>query len=296
MRLSLLRAKEILKPKARAGQLEHRLNRVCERLILHGKFIGSIVKLDILARYGQLTPPRWIRAVEGVRVNNHVRQLANRWFEWIPGRCSAEGYCLDLVRDLGDGHPTIADLPTGGSLVSVVPSGTHIITVYGRDANGLPHVAPISANQTIPNPFSAITRVHKEQTDVAITLKHVATDLTETLLAPMELLEEETFYHRYAIDGKATEAETLVTAICKLRHLEFTNDQDVLPFSNISALELGLDALQFEAENDHATADKYLFKAVDLLNRELADSNSDNSIPKIQFRWIGGAPRLHHGY
>lgn len=294
MRLTLLRAKEILRPKAPAGKLEHRLNRVCERLLLHGKFIGSVVKVDITARYGQLTPPRWIRAIEGVRVNNSNRQLANRWFEWIPGRASLDGYCLDLVRDLGDGHPTIADLPEGGTLVSVVPSGTHIITVYGRGADGLPHVAPISANQTIPNPFSVITRVHKEQTDVEITLKHVAA--TETILAPMEPLEEETFYHRYAIDDKASTEETLVTAICKLRHIEFTSDQDVLPFSNISALELGLDALQFEAENDHATADKYLNKAVYVLNQELADSNSDNDIPTIRFRWVGGAPKLHQGY
>lgn len=296
MRLSLFKAKEALKSKAPAGKLEHRLNRVCERLLLHGKFKGALVKLDMVAHYGQLTPPRWVLSIQGARVNGHNRQLANRWFEWLPtARCSLDGFSLHLIRDLGDGYPLITNLPAGGSLKSVM-SGTGIITVYGRDAIGLPISAPISENQTIPNPFDVIERVHKERTAVPITLIHIATDSTETILAPMEPAEEETYYHRYTVDGKGTEAETPVTTICKRRHLEFTSEQDILPFSNISALELGLDALQFEAENDHTTADKYLIKAVDLLNRELAETNSDNDIPTIRFRHIGGAPNFYHGY
>lgn len=296
MRLTLGKAKEALKNKAPADKLEWRLNRAHERILLHGKFVGSIVKLDMNAHYGQLTPPRWIRAVEGVRVNGHNRQLANRWFEWVPGRCSLEGFCMNLVRDLGDRHPIIADLPLGGSLRSVVPSGQHIIRVYGRDVNGLPLNIPISENQTLPNPFATIQRVHKETTDVPITLNHIATDLTVTTLAPMEPLEEEPCYHRYFIADKLTSIDTPVTAICKLRHLEFTSDQDLLLVTNLSALELVLDALQFEAENEHTTADKYLGKGIDLLNRELADTNSDNDIPTIVFRHVGGAPHFHHGY
>lgn len=295
MRLPLFRAKELLKAKAPADKLEHRLNRACERLLLHGKFIGSIVKLDITAFFGQLTPPRWIKSVEGIRVDGRNRQLANRWFEWIPGRCSLEGFDLRLVRDLGDGQPTITDMPTGGSLKSSA-SPAHITTIYGRDSDGMPISAPISQGQTIPNPFTTIERIHKERTNSPVTITHVAANLTETLLAIMESNEEETFYHRYSIDGKSLVAETVVTAICRLRHIEFTSEQDILPFSNISALELTLDALQFEAENDHATADKYLGKAVDILNRDLSATNSDNDIPTIRFRYIGGAPNLTHGY
>lgn len=294
-RLTLLRAKEALAPKAPAGKLEHRLNRVCERFLLHGKFVGSIVKLAIAAPLGQLTLPRWLLSLQGIKIDGRTRQIANRWFEFLPGPCNMDGYCLDLVRDLGDGHPIITDLPEGGNLFNLT-SGTGGLTVTGRNAAGMPLVIPISANQSLANPFATIERVHKERGSFPNTLRHVSAALSISDLAPMEPTEEETYYHRYTVDGKSEIADTTVTAICKRRHIEFTNEQDVLPFSNISALELGLDALQFEAENDHATADKYLAKGVDLLNRELASTNSDNDIPTIRMKFIGGAPRFHHGY
>lgn len=309
MRLTLGKAKEALKAKAPAEKLEHRINRLHERLLLHGKFQGSIVRLAMIARFGQLTPPRFIRAVEGIKFcNGIVPQIANRWFDFMPrqrswwsssqtgGIGSNCGFGMSLTRDLGDGHAVLYDLPIGGNLRSDVASGTPVLTVYGYDANHRPLIVTLTGNQTVVNPFTVISRVHKEQKTVAITLTHVATDLTETPLAIMEPTEEETWYHRYRIDSQSLVAETSLEALCKLRHIEFTSDQDVLLISNISALELGMDALQFEAENDHTTADKYLIKAVDLLNRELSDTNSDNDIPTIQFRHIGGAPNFNFGY
>jgi hypothetical protein len=44
----------------------------------------------------------------------------------------------------------------------------------------------------------------------------------------------------------------------------------VLPFSNISALELAMDALQYEHENDHAAANAYWDRRFKVLNENSA--------------------------
>lgn len=298
MRLSLLKAKEYLKPKAPVDKLEWRINRLHERLLLHGKFQGAIVRLALIARYGQLTPPRFVKAIEGIKFcDGHVPQIANRWFDFMPRRCNVTQFCTDLMRDLGDGHPILYDLPAEGTLRSDVTAGSPVMTVSGYTADFLPLDVNFTGDQSGANGFAGgITRVHKQQKTVPMRLTHVADDLTETPLVIMGRNEEETYYHRYRIDGRSTTEETTVEALCKLRHIEFTDEQDLLWISNLSALELGMDALQFEAENDHATADRYLLKCVDLLNRDLADSNSDNDIPTIRFQYVGGAPNLHFGY
>lgn len=296
MRLTLGKCKEFLKDTAPAAKLEGRINRLHERILLHGKFQGAIVRLALIARFGQLTPPPFVRAIEGIKFSTgRVPQIANRWFDFMPGRFCRTDFCMNLVRDLGDGHATLYDLPAAGTLSLVAPGGK-VMTIHGSATDFLPTTLTLTGIQTNSNFFTGITRIHKEQKSGTMRLTHIADDLTETPLAIMGTFEEETFYHRYRVDGLSTVEESNLEAICKLRHIEFTSEQDVLLISNISALELGMNALQFESENDHTTADKYMGKCIDLLNRELTDSNSDNDIPTIRFRHIGGTPNFHHGY
>ncbi len=156
---------------------------------------------------------------------------------------------------------------------------------------------PISATlsdtaATIANPFTRIERMHKEQTDFVVTVNQVATDTTVTNLAFMEPSEEETFYRRYKDDSIANIASCNVLAYVKRRHLEVTSEQDVLPITNITALGLEMDSLQYLAENDHTVSDGYHAKALEILNAELKDSHSSDEIPIIRFHYPGGAPKL----
>ncbi len=289
MRLTLLRAKEALAKKSPADEIEYRLNRVTERILLDGNFDGSVKRIAIAAPYGQLALPRRFRAVEGVKVDGIVYELANRWYDYLPGKSDCTGFTMRAVIDEGDGNALMRDLPTDGTL-AVVYTGDPglVLTIYGRDSDGMPLTMVIDDATEHANTFASIDRVHKEQGAVSVKLRHTDADAVETTLALMEPSEEEVFLRRYRIDTKTTVADVTIEALVKLRHIEFTNDQDILPISNISALSLGLDALQMESENDTTLSHTYFSDAIELLNKELKDTSGEDTMPAIRFVYPAG--------
>lgn len=318
MRLTLLRAKEAFRNKAAAENLDFRLNRVCERLLLHGKFAGSLIRLAIRAPYGQLTLPRRFRTVEGVKVDSLVYELANHWYEFLPGKGNPKDFALDSVRDLGDGWavmhtpqppagspaPTITtlvtDFPQGlGSISVSYPGPTNYpIKIEGQDEDEVPQELNFTASgQSFTNPFARITRISTQRSAVRQVVTFTNTDSAQTVLAIISPSEEETYYRRYLIDIKSQEANAIVECLAKRRHIEFTSDDDILPFSNVSAIGLGLDALQHEDEDDHTLADQIWNKAVDILNKELKDTNAENTMPGVRFFYPGhSTPNLRSHY
>lgn len=302
MRLTLLRAKEALARKSPADQLEFRINRVCERYLLHGKFAGSLQRLAIYAPYGQVTLPRGYRTMEGVKIDGVVLEMANQWYELIPGQSDSFGYSLNAVRDLGDGWAVMRtppidsmdltipqqDFPEGGTIsVSYPGSETLATTIEGRDQDGVPITLEFTGEQTLASPFSRISRIHKEIGDVPVTIRYTGEDAAITTIAIMEPTEEETYYRRYILDNFRLIEQVAAIALCKRRHIEFTSDSDILPFSNISALALGMDALQQEDEGEYARSDQLWAQGVDLLNKELQDTDGDNMFPAIRFLYPG---------
>ncbi len=297
MRLTLLKAKEAFRSKASAAELDFQLNRVCERLLVHGKFAGSLVRLAMRAPYGQLTLPRHFRTVEGVKVNSQVYELANHWYEFLPGKGNTLDFALDVARDLGDGWAVmhtpqapagsppitnttlVTDFPEGVGQIKVdYPGSTdYTVNVYGYDGNEIPVSLTFTTNhQVLTNPFARIVQIQAQRTPISITVTFIQTDSAVTTLANIEPTEEETYYRRYMIDIKRQDPNALVEVLAKRRHIEFTADDDVLPFANLSAIGLGLDALQHEKEDDHTLADQIWNKAVDMLNAELKDTLAEN--------------------
>lgn len=313
MRLTLLKAKEVLASHAPADVLEDRINRAIERILVSGKFNGGMDRIGLQVLYGDLTLPRQWRTIEGVKVDRNadgsymVRQLTNGWYEFLEGKVSVtdtqrSGFGSDTVRSLGDGHACMHDLPTGGT-ISILPKDVGIILVvppytvkiYGKDTNYMPttltltNAAPVAAN-----PFMKIDRIHKDQGPYNVTVTHTATDATTTTLAIMEPTEEETFYRRYRDDSLTSVASCTAVAYAKKRHLELTSDEDVLPITNITALGMAMDSLQYLAENDVSLSRQYQDSAIDLLNEELKDSHSADEIPGLRFH--GLLPRLRSHY
>ncbi len=298
MRLTLLRAKEALASHAPADLLEDRINRALERIFVSGKFNGSMDRIALQSVYGDITLPRQYRTVEGVKIDRdgngtyRVRTLTNGWYEFLEGKqsmadASRQGYGLGTVRSLGDGHAIMHDLPLAGILTT---SGAtdEIITVYGRDVDGMPLTLVFTGSESHPNTFIKIERVHKEQTpDVAITLKHTSDAAVDTTLAVIEPLEEETYYRRYRDDAITNVPEANALALAKWRHIETTSDNDVLRITNITALGMEMDSLQYLAENDHTVAAQYHDLAINLLNEELRDSHSVDEVPTLRFHYPG---------
>lgn len=315
MRLTLHRAKEALASRSPADKLEYRINRLCERLLNHKKFKGSIDRIAIAAPWGQVSLPRHYLSLEGVKVNGFVYDLGGQRYEFLPGQYDPKSFTLNAVRDLGDGHailytPRVNDntpldatvpvneIPIGGTItVNYNGSSTEVVTLFGNNIEGMPAVLTITGKQTVANPFARITRIHKEQGTVAVRVSYTTDDDIVTLLALIEPAEEETFYHRYIVDNRTCTEDTAVGALVKRRHIEFTSDQDILPFSNISALEEGMNALQYYAENDVNLGDAYMQKAVDILNDELYSTTGAVSFPKIRLVYPGGTtPRFTSRY
>ncbi len=320
MRLTLLRAKEVLAKKSPSDGLDYRLNRVCERLLLNGKFMGSMNRLKIAAPFGQATLPRGYRTLEGAKVNGRVYDIANRWWDFLPGKGSAFGATLPTVDDLGDGHATmyiptllatapspdqtlvLPDFPV--SSPGLVPLGTITVTATGSD---LPNVhiegrdmweMPVTLDftgtgvQTKANVFARISRIKKQTTAATVVVGYTAPNDVNyggavIFLAIMEATEEETYYRKYFIPTLAQQSGIAVEGFCKRRHIEFTSDADILPFTNISALGLGLDAYQAESEGDKTLANQNWDSAVTLLNTELGDANAEDQIPAIRFHYPG---------
>lgn len=293
MRLTLLRAKEALAKKSPADELEFRLNRACERLLLHGKFAGSLRRIALVAAYGQIALARQFRTIEGVKVDGLVYEIANHWWAFLPGKSDVSSFITDAVVDLGDGWATMTDTPLLGTLSSTVAG----VTIYGENAIGTPIELVLADTAEHANPFTTVSRIHKEMGTAPVTVRQTDASAIVTILAIMDPDEEETFYRRYLIEANTNASTSVVEALVKIRHIEFTSDSDILPISNISALSLALDALQAESEQDTALSANYMGQAVDILNMELEDTNAVDTMPMIRFLYPGNtAPNFRSHY
>lgn len=382
-RLTLIRAKEALSDRCPPDKLEYRLNRVCERIILNGKWVGSLQKIAITAPFGQIALPGQYRTIEGIRVQGRALEINPKWYSWLPGFHDRTGFSMTSCRDLGDNYATMYELPLGGSLYTSPPtvtitgdgsgaqaialldsnlmlgSGgtvigsrvsavrllqpgsqyTHatinfsggggngaqaaailsggfitdirlmvggnltlaypgsepslVMTITGTDINYLPITLQITGNSTVANPFMHIDRIHTETGDVNMTLFHTDANGIITNLAIMGPTDEEFLVRRYMVDTLRTQSQIVVEALVKLRHREFTSDQDLLPIDNISALSLGLDALNFEDQNALDISQKYWDKAVEVLNSELGDDIGSNTSPSLRFLSPGNTHPRH---
>jgi hypothetical protein len=311
MRLTLLKAKEVLASHAPADVLEDRINRAIELILINGKFNGSLDRIALQCLYGDVTLPRQWRTCEGLKIDRdntglfRVRVLTNGWYEFLEGKVSQEGggsnfvqkgYGMDTVRSLGDGHAIMHDLPLGGNLVVTTTATPFTITIYGTDANYMPLTLSITSTTPVANPFTRITRIHKDQYNAYVLIQQVTTDGSNvtTDLARMEPTEEETYYRRYRDDNLVTVPTCNVIAYVKKRHLELTSDEDVLPITNITALGWAMDSLQYMAENDVSLSGQYQAAAINLLNEELRDSHSVDEVPGLRFH--GRLPHLNSHY
>lgn len=302
MRLTLLKAKEALRHRCPEDQLEYRINRCCERLMLNGKFAGAMRVIRLALRYGEAGLPTEYRTIEGFRICDRNYHLANQWYEFLPGLPVACGLIVGCgmapLRDLGDGNATIYSLPLLGKLsIDYTGSVAQIVTIYGTNADAMPIKLVIADKTQNPdNPFVMIDRIHKEQGPVAVSVTHTDADAVTTRLAMLAPTCEESFYRRYKLDSVATTLAATADVLATRRHVEFTDDEDVIPFSNISALESMMDSLQYRKENDITLADRYENDAVNVLNQELGETNPNSAYPTIRFLHPGGTVKMTSRY
>jgi len=312
MRLTLGLAKEKLSSHSPAEVLEDRINRAIERILVDGKFNGSMDRIALQVVYGDLTLPRQYRTVEGVKIdrdangNFKVRVLTNGWYEFLESKVTVQdmarqGYGMDTVQSRGDGWAIMHDLPLGGYLnLSYTGTPDPTVTIYGRDTNFMPIQLVLNSTTAVANPFTRIERIHTGVTPFVTTVFHAPTLFSaqsdQTTLAIIEPLEQETFYRRYHDDALSNIAACNAICYVKRRHLEYESDEDVLEITNLTALGFEMDSLQYMSENDVTLANQYHDEAIRVLNEELKDTHAVDEVPTLRFRHPGGAPRLVSHY
>jgi hypothetical protein len=268
-----------------------RVNEICERFFVSGRWKGMLAEVDLDATQGYVTLPRRCESILGITVQKAPRTPFSRWYSFVsggPGEVSNSSYSgPDLVVDAGDNHPTYRDSPYESFRLRVkVPNSSDRDTANyvmfkgtGADGNfvhrsdgseGLQLIIS-GAENTTTEYFSSLNSVTKPLTNGYLTLWAVNSANQETQIGDYEPGETSIAYRRYRVlRADQSEAPT-VRALCKRRFVPVLSEDDEVVPGNMGALKLGLISLKYEDTNDLERSNEYFTKALSLLNAELRE-------------------------
>jgi hypothetical protein len=284
-----------------------RINEVCERFFVSGRWKGMIVEVDLDASQGYVTLPRRCEAVLGITVAKAPRTPFGRWYSFVPGgpgQLDGSTYNgTDLVLDAGDSHPVFRDPPYESFRLRVkVPStsdrdtGNYMVlkgndaggnSVFGADGSEGLQLNLTAAENTTTQYFSALTGVLKPLTNGYVTLWAVNASGAETQIGEYEPGETNVGYRRYMVQRASGSEIPTVRALCKRRFVPVQSEHDDIIPDNMGALKLGLISLKYEDTNDLERSTEYFNKALSLLNAELREQRGS------QFNTVRFSP---HGF
>lgn len=312
-------------------QFDDTLNRLCERLLIEGKWRSCFRRVTLQTYGNTLTLPRNLSTLLGADSvcstggGGFPLRIYSRWFEFAasgPGLTSesAWGCAIRGLIPISDYAQTFYD-PTGTfqlRAVSTVASGRGITLAGGLDGDG--NIIEGNVKLPIANGTTTTTQVYTEMPIIekAVTpasvefYAHYAdpadspTGLSDVLLcvyAPSETVPQ---YKRYLIPS-ASDGDTF-SCICKLAFVPAINDSDLIIPSVTDALVLGLMAMQFRDKNDaersalyfgpnypgrgDSTARPVMAGAVDVLDSDRAEEDSAE-IPTLNFPTSYGAGNIY---
>lgn len=295
-------------------QFDDTLNRLCERLLIEGKWRSCFRRVTLQTHNQTLTLPRNLSTCLGADSlcpnsgSGFPINIYSRWYEFA---ASGVGLTSDSARacairgliPLTDSAQTFAD-PTGTFYLrakSTVASGRGITLSGGLDENGDPidgNVKLLIANgtTTTTQKYTEMPTIEKAITGASVQFYSVdTTSGDETLLcvyAPSETVPQ---YKRYRIPS-ANNGDSFA-CICKLAFVPAINDSDLIIPSVTDALILGLMSFQFRDKNDaersalymgpnypgrgDSTAKPVMAGAVDVLDSDRAEEDA-GEIPVFQ--------------
>lgn len=272
-------------------QVPVRVNELCERFFVSGKWKGMMVEVDLDATKGYVTLPRRCESILGVTVQKVPRTPFGKWYSFLPGGPGEVDLSTysgpDIVVDKGDGYPTYADSPYASFRVRVkVPNASdrnngNYVLVKGTDSSGKVVYDSegsegivlnlTSSENTTSQYFSTITSIVKPPTLGYLTLWAVDSTSAETQIGDYEPGETNVSYRRYRVTVADTSETPTVRALCKRRYVPIVSESDEVIPGNMGALKLGLISLKYEDTNDLERASEYFTKALSLLNAELRE-------------------------
>lgn len=265
---------------------------IVQRLLQKGSH-GSIGKWTFQLCNGCFTAPNDLEVPLKVKINDSSEPVWSHWYEFSDVQ-SRDVTCDDfkpgLFEEVGIFH-TVHDLPSPGARVAAIPrcpeSDDATVTIQGLDLQGQDvftkykgvqvHGETIKISKSKPvftkTVFSRITGIEKSKTTDYVRLYWQTVDpalkkiLDRGLLAEYRPTETNPSYRRFRVPSASKDCCVKITVLGRIKLQDYYHDNDILPVSNINALERMAQAIQAEL-NEKLQVAQYHEKAVDRLIEE----------------------------
>lgn len=228
---------------------------------------GSLSKFCFHALNGCFTAPYELEVPLKIKIDGRVGEVWNRWYEWHSG--SDLGNCVpcaDALYEDPNRYPTIYDLPACGAQIGAVaicnededtfidisgtdPSGRQIFTNHrGEEIAGARLTLKKGKISTTSVTFGKITSIVKPKTKGYVQLVSVLNGQTK-FLGDYSPIETRPMYRRFRITSACPSA-CKVTILAKTRIKPDYADEDLIPFENLYALQIGAQAVKANYDNN----------------------------------------------
>ncbi len=292
------------------------INDAVRRLMRRGDWPSATQPIFVCVRNGCIVWPRYVGQIRKVNICSHPMPVHNLWWEFMSGAkdrdCSTWGSRFGHEASLqAYGRTSVfQDVQGDGRLIRAYPRCLNdigkLITIFGTDNNGQPLQERDSANNWVPgvsiqlaNPFGStsvyvrsIDYVVKAETQCIVDMYayNVSTNLLEDL-AHYEPTETSPSYERTKVNvswpntctafstPNCCSAQKGVVALVKLKFIPVKYGTDLVLIDNIDALELEVQAIQFQKAGDRANYKSFETDAISELNRDVNDVTPDDQFP-----------------
>jgi hypothetical protein len=303
------------------------INAATSWLLSEGRWRGTKQAMALTVYDDQITLPREALCVlsaivqgTGDNFRSQARYaVSNMWYQWIPngpGVVVNPPYDVSQFTDRGDGYVTFRPLPSDGvlKLYNSTTESAGTVNIRGYDSTGAkvftgtgasriegenlaqPTTASTSSTtSTTWNAGDSLYAIVKPATNGVMSLYHVASGGTETLIATFEPGETIPNYRRYYVPQRREDGTDQVVALVKRKHVDVRADNDMILPGNLRALELAMMAVNFQRKSELKLANDYIANAIKELNAELEDFDSEQSYGVAQldrFQSMGSVPNL----
>lgn len=269
------------------------INEVQERILLSGKYRGSICEVDLAVydshgthgtpdHYSYITLPRQMMsamgAVKSDETNWHGPMgIRNHWHEFnLRGVGRTDKVTGGLI-DMGEGFVTFRDMPEPGTITvaSDAEDDGDTLFISGEDADGLivsENVTLNSGGETTDNTYVKLRQIVRVAGNGYITLSAGG-----TTFASLEPGEESPNYRRYKVNyRRSDDTDYAITVRGQRQPVKLISDNDIVYPANIGALKNALFAVMSEDEADPEAAVAYWNACYKILNDEIMQYHPNN--------------------
>lgn len=259
-----------------------RLNRARQQMIDSGKWRGCKQQVVFEVTGDHFTLPHFLDSVLGVSVDGVPQVVFSESYRYAlagPGDVSRNHPCDGVLVDGGDQWPSSVDHNEGEYLRITLSDPDDIgsvFRIYGTDASsGLRLIDPngidgmeiemVSGTYTTAQTIGKFTGFQKLPTKGRVTVSSWDGSVEEVLQV-YEPSETRPRYHRYYIPNSSTTRS--VSCLCKVRYTPVTCDADFVIPGNLSALMLGMQAVELQEVRNYQESNIAWGMCYGVLDRE----------------------------